>query len=81
MNEKTNVASSMCSTCPVTTTHVEGTRPTYADVLSGQARTENSRETHVPVNGKESIFASVEHIFSTVHARFRAGHGGAGWVV
>ncbi len=64
MNQKTNVASSMCSTCPVTTIHVEGTRPTHADVLSGQARPENSRETHVPVNGKGSVSASVEHIFS-----------------
>ncbi len=63
MSQKTNVASSTRSTCPVTTTHVEGTRPTYADVLSGQAKPENRQETHVPVNGKESVFTSVEHIF------------------
>ncbi len=59
--EKTSTAISMCSTAPVT----EGTRPTYADVLSGRERP-TSRKMHAPMNGKQSVLTSVEHIFSSL---------------
>ncbi len=64
--QKTNVTSVLCSTGPVTTTNVEDKRPTYADILSGRARPVNSQETHVQMNGKESVLTSVEHIFSAL---------------
>ncbi len=67
--QKTNV-SAVNSAGPVTTTDAEGTRPTYADVLSGRARSVNSQETHVPMSGKESVLKLAEHIFSTLSNKY-----------